>query len=116
MLFLGHWDWDGVWWGLVPVAVAQQMTVRVRSVAPWDRDVELGIAPHAVLGDVQARRLDVLLDADAPHLVHRPEAAERRGEREAADGDQAEGLHAELVETARVDEPARAGREVRGQR
>ena len=61
-------------------------------------------------------RLDVLLDADAPESLHRPEASERGAEREHADRDEAERLDAELVEAARVDEPAGAGREVRCER
>ena len=58
--------------------------------AARNRDVELGIAPHAVLGDVQAGALGLFLDADAPEALHRPEAAERGREREGSHGGQAE--------------------------
>src|SRR5262249_45160295 len=93
-----------------------EVAVRLGAVAAGDRDVELGIAPHAVLGHVQPGRLDVLLDPDPPKALQRPETAERGGEGEGAYGDEAEGLDAELVERARVDEPAPAGREVLGER
>ena len=43
---------------------APRCAVRLGAVAARDRDVELGIAPHAVLGDVEAGRLDVLVGAD----------------------------------------------------
>src|SRR4051794_10711279 len=91
------------------------MAVRLGAVAARDRDVELGIAPHAVLGDVQAGRLHMPLDADAPEALERPEAAERSPEREDADGDQPERLHAELVEGASVDEPARTSVQIGGE-
>jgi hypothetical protein len=52
-----------------------EMTVSLGSVAARNRDVELGIAPHAVLGDVEAGGLDVLLDADPPEPLQRPETA-----------------------------------------
>src|SRR6266545_5771485 len=90
--------------------------MRFSSISARYRDVELGVAPHAVLGHVETRRLDMLLDADSPERLHRPEAAERRGECEAADRGEPDGLHAELVEATRVDEPARAGGEVRRER
>src|SRR5439155_23548383 len=93
-----------------------EMPVRLGAVAARDGDVELGVAPHSVLGDVEAGRLDVLLDADSPEPLQRPEAAERSGEGEAADRDQTECLDSDLVERARVDETAAAGGEVRGQR
>src|SRR4029079_8672037 len=79
-------------------------------------NVELGVAPHAVLGDVQACGLDMLLHADSPEPLQRPEAAERGSEGEGADRDQAERLDAELVERARVDQSAAAGRQVRRER
>src|SRR5690348_11800160 len=89
-----------------------EMPVALGAVAARDRDVELGIAPHAVLVHVEALRLDRGIDADAPHLVQGPEAAVRRAEDERADGDEAERLHAELVEAAAVDEALRPGREI----
>ena len=46
--------------------MADQVRVGLGAVAARDRDVELGIAPHAVLGDVQPGRLDLGLDPD-PH-------------------------------------------------
>src|SRR6266511_4018117 len=69
--------------------------MRFSSISARYRDVELGVAPHAVLGHVETRRLDMLLDADSPERLHRPEAAERRGECEAADRGEPDGLHAE---------------------
>src|SRR4051794_41569511 len=86
---------------------AGEMAVRFGAVAARNRDVELGIAPHAVLGDVEPERLRVLLDPDAPDLVHPVEEAEADGEDPDADDGDAERLHAELVEAARVDEAAR---------
>src|SRR5205085_12677875 len=99
-----------------PVRPPDQMPMRLGAVPARNRDVELGIAPHAVLGHVQAGRLDVLLDADPTEPLHRPEAPERRAERERADGSEAESLHAELVERTGVDEPTAARRQIRGQR
>src|SRR5262249_53200258 len=49
----------------MPVELAEQVAVALGAVSPGNRDVELGIAPHAVLGHVQSGGLDVLLDADA---------------------------------------------------
>src|SRR2546423_4481020 len=86
--------------------VRSEVAVRLGPVPARDRDVELGIAPHAVLGDVEARGLDVILDADAPELVHHEERAEGRREREGTHGDETEGLNPYLVERARVDETA----------
>ena len=40
------------------------MAVALRAVAARDRDVELGVAPHAVLRDVEAGRLHLGLDPD----------------------------------------------------
>src|SRR4051794_15000794 len=62
-----------------------EMAMRVGPVPTRYGDVELGIAPHAVFGHVQSRSLDVLFHSDAPETLHRPETAERRGERERAD-------------------------------
>src|SRR3954451_16145762 len=78
-------------------------------VATGDRNVELGVPPHAVLVDVETLRLDVLLDADAPDEVHRLEDGEGETEREGADGEQADRLDAELVEAAAVGEALGAG-------
>src|SRR6266576_5531777 len=88
----------------------------LRAVAARDRDVELGVTPHPVLGDVQAGGLDVLLDPDSPEALHHPEAAERGAEREAADGDETQCLDAELVERARVEKSAASGRKSRDER
>src|SRR5437870_7705747 len=100
----------------MPVRVPEQVAVRLGAVAAGDRDVELRIAPHAVLRDVEARGLDVLLDADPPEPLHRPQGTEGRGESERADGGEAEELHPNLVQRAGVDEAARAGAEVGGER
>src|SRR3569833_2138539 len=59
------------------------MAVRLGAVAAGNRDVELGIAPHAVLVAVEAFALDRRVDADAPDLVQHPETAVRGGEDEA---------------------------------
>src|SRR5207244_13327903 len=88
--------------GRMPVHVTDEVTVAFRPVPARNRDVELGIAPHSVLGDVQPRSLDVLLDADAPETLHRPQAAERGGEGERTDGDEPERLDAELGERSGV--------------
>src|SRR5438105_4790305 len=93
----------------VVMPVAEQVAVRLGAVAARDRDVELGIAPHAVLADVEAGGLRLLLDPDSPEALHRPEAPERGREGERADGGEAEQLDPELVERARVDEAAAAG-------
>src|SRR5207237_5996430 len=61
-----------------------EMSMGLGSVAARNRDVELGITPHTVLGDVQAGGLDVLLDPNPPQPLQRPEAAERGCEGEAA--------------------------------
>src|SRR5581483_4718875 len=85
-----------------------EMAVRLRAVAAGHGNVELGVAPHAVLVHVEPLRLDLRLDADAPDLVHHPERRERRAEGERADRDEPERLDAELVEAAPVDEAFRA--------
>src|SRR6476661_7438078 len=92
------------------------MPVRLGAVPARNRDVELRVAPHAVLRDVQAGGLDVFLDADPPEALERPEAAERGRERESADGQEAERLDPELVERARVEKAAPPGRKVRRER
>src|SRR2546423_4407379 len=46
---------------LMDMTGAEQVAVRLGPVAAGDRDVELRIAPHPVLGDVEARGLDVRL-------------------------------------------------------
>src|SRR4051812_14781093 len=56
------------------VLVGEEMAVRLRPVAARNGDVELGVAPHAVLGHVQTGGLDLGFDPDAPELVHHPEA------------------------------------------
>src|SRR3954451_15121573 len=94
-------DGHGCGMRCVGVPAETEMAVRLRPISAGNRDVELGVAPHAVLVDVEALRLDDRLDADAPDLVEHPQSAERRTERKAADGDQAEALHAELVERPR---------------
>src|SRR6266567_2852854 len=87
------------------------MAVGFGAVAAGDGDVELGVAPHAVFVDVEAACFDGFCDADAPELVHDVERSEAGGEAEDADGCEAEGLDAELVEAAGVDEAAGAGGE-----
>src|SRR5919109_2093955 len=96
--------------------MADEVAVRLGAVAARDRDVELGIAPHTVLGDVEAGRLRLLLDPDPPQALKRPEAAERGGERERSDRGEAEELYPDLVERAGVDEPAAASLQRRGKR
>src|SRR5437763_11756141 len=91
----------------LPMRVREaEMAMALGPVAAGNRDVELGIAPHAVLGDVEAGRLDVRLDANPPEPVQRPERAVRGCEREAAHREEAERLHAELVRRAGVEEAA----------
>src|ERR1700674_5706352 len=97
---------------LVPGA---EMAVTLGAVAAGNRDVELGIAPHTVLVHVETLRLDFGRDPDAPDLVQHPETAERRSERERADGDEAERLHAELMEAPAVHKALRARCKVRRQ-
>src|SRR5829696_7864523 len=93
----------------VPVRVRKaEVAVCLGPVPAGDRDVELGVAPHAVLRDVEARGLGLPVDTDPPHALERPERAERRAERERADGDQAQHLDAELVEAATVEEAGAA--------
>src|SRR5215217_7427603 len=96
--------------------VAEQMAVRLRAVASGDGDVELGVAPHAVLADVEAGPLGLLLDTDPPEALHRPEAREGRAEGERADRGEPEQLHPDLVQRSGVDETALAGVERGGQR
>src|SRR4051794_12578529 len=86
------------------VTAEAEVSVRLRAVAARNRDVELRVAPHAVLVHVEALHLDGRLDADAPELVQDPEAAVRAPEHERADGDEPERLDAQLVEAAAVDE------------
>src|SRR5438046_2747643 len=50
------------------VPVSEQMAVGLGAVSTRDRNIELRIAPHPVLGDVEPRGLHVRLDADAPQL------------------------------------------------
>src|SRR3954469_22154395 len=92
---------------------APEMAVALCAVAPRNRDVELGVAPHAVLVHVEALRLDGRLDADPPDLVEDEEAAERGPEGEGADGHEAERLDPELVEPAAVHEALGTRREIR---
>src|SRR4051812_46460876 len=100
----------------VAVHLPDQVAVTLGAITARNRDVELGVAPHAVLGYVEARRLHVLLDADPPQPLHRPETAERRRERERTDGEQSEHLPPELMERAGVDEAAATGVEIRCER
>ena len=67
-----------------------EVTVRFGAVAARDRDVELRIAPHAVLADVEPGRLDLGLRADSYGALEDPQHGERRAERERADRDEAE--------------------------
>ena len=94
---------------------ADQMSVRLGAVATGNRDVELGVAPHAVLGHVQARLFHLRLGADADRDLEEVQDGERHREREGADGREAESLNTELVQPATVEEPALAGRELGGQ-
>ena len=86
-----------------------------RAVTSGDGDVELRIPPHAMLGHVQAGRLDLRLRADPHRELEDEQDEERRAERERAHGRQPECLHAQLVETASVEETALAGRELVGE-
>src|ERR1700704_886037 len=88
----------------VNMTAATNVPVALGAVAAGNRNVELGIAPHAVLVHVETLHLDFRRDADTPDLVQHPEAAERCAEGECADGDEAERLHAELMEAAAVHE------------
>src|SRR6266576_3304071 len=92
------------------------MSVRLGPIAAGNRDVELGVTPHAVFRDVETGSLRLRLDADPPEPLHHPERSERGGEGEAADRDETQRLDAELVEGPRVDEPTLAGGEIRRQR
>ena len=89
--------------------------MRLGAVAAGHWDVELGVAPHAVLGDVEAGGLDLRLSPDPERSLHRPERGERRAEGERSHREEAERLDSELVEAAGVDEPARARGEVLGE-
>jgi len=67
---------------------AEEMPVRLGPVSARNRDVELGVTPHAVLGDVESRGLRPLVGADAPEGLHHPETGEGQRERpDADDGD-----------------------------
>ena len=78
------------------------VAVVLRPIAAGDRDVELGVAPHAVLGDVEPGMLSTSrLRPDPDRHLHHPEDGERGGERERAHRDEAERLDAELVEARR---------------
>ena len=54
-----------------------QMAVRLGAVAAGDRDVELGVAPHAVLGDVEPGLLDLGLGADPERDLEEEQDRER---------------------------------------
>src|SRR5581483_436121 len=56
--------------------VRRQVAVLLGAVAARNGDVELGVAPHAVLGHVQPGRLHLRLGADADRVLHQPEDAE----------------------------------------
>src|SRR5436853_5103921 len=91
--------------GMVVARVREaEVAVALRAVAARDRDVELRIAPHAVLVDVEALRLDLRLDTDSPEPVQNPQASVRGAEREHADAGEAEGLHLQLLARAGIDE------------
>src|SRR5215207_7987066 len=87
------------------------MAVRLGPVTTGNRDVELGVAPHAVLRYVEPRRLHFGLRPDSHGHLHQPEYGERRREREGTDGHEAERLDPELMQTAAVEQPGRASRE-----
>ena len=81
------------------LAVGAEVRMRLRPVAAGNRDVELGVAPHAVLGDVEAGRLRLLARRGSP----RSSSSRRAPPNDAvkvkrADGGEAERLDAELVE------------------
>src|SRR5438067_6640107 len=97
----------------MPVPAEAEVAVGLGAVAARNRDVELGVAPHAVLVDVESLRFDARLDADPPDLVKDEEAPERAAEGECTDGDEAERLDAELVEASAVDEALASRREMR---
>src|SRR5690349_12618333 len=78
----------GSWHGRV--GVPGQVAVAPGAVPAGHRDVELGVAPHAVLGDVETGGLGLLLDADSDRLLHDPERPEGRAEGPHADRDEAE--------------------------
>src|SRR5450830_1097137 len=82
--------------------------MRFGSIAAGNRDVELGVAPHAVLVHVEALCLNLWRDPDAPDLLQRPEDGEAGAERPGTHGNQAERLHTELVEAAAVKKALRA--------
>ena len=89
--------------------MAKQVPVRLGAVPARNRDVELGVAPHPVLGDVEAGGLDVSGSVRIPKVRFMAQRIEeRRDEGERADRDQAERLRPELVEAA----PCRRGRRV----
>src|SRR4029077_4156836 len=64
----------------------------------------LGIAPHAVLVDVEALELFLRGHAQADRLLAGGEDSDAGGEDECGDDGDAEGLHAELVETTAVEQ------------
>src|SRR5262245_30590214 len=96
--------------GLQRVCMAK-MAVRLGPVPAGNRDVELGIAPHSVLVDVEAAGLDLRVDADSPRQLQGEKEEERGAERERAYCGQPECLDAELVEATAVEKTLGAGRE-----
>ena len=78
-----------------------EVAVRLGPVAARDRDVELGVAPHAVLGDVETGRLRPPRRCGCPKVIFITQriANDSENVHDADDGD-AERLHAELVEAA----------------
>src|SRR4051812_18323505 len=90
--------------GRRPPAGSEDIWLR-RAVA---REELLGIAPHAVLVDVEALELLLRAHAQANRLLAEVEDGDARGEHERGHDRDAEGLDAELVEAAAVEEAARA--------
>ena len=83
------------WWAVV-----------LGAVAAGHRDVELGVAPHAVLRHVEPAA-STSGSVRIPNVTFISQRIDERGaERERADGDQPERLDAELVEPAAVEQAA----------
>src|ERR1700680_4354917 len=89
--------------------------VRVYVGSPGHRHELLGVAPHAVLADVEPVDLVALADAQADGLLDDPE--EPKAEREHGDKGSAHrgSLGAELLEAARVDKATLADPVERGE-
>src|SRR3954469_8956762 len=91
------------WAGTLPGRLAQ-LAVAVH--VPVEVDELLRIAVHAVLDDVEAGLLLGLGHAYADRRADHREGRQARREHEGEDGPHAERLVAELVQAARVEQPA----------